>query len=115
MPSDDDYRRAIAAIPAGSVAAYSVISEVVRGDANASQKVAGLTAKDTKLDTAYRVVKKDGTVASGFRWSDGRQGGPDDVRRLLADEGVRFGADGRVVAEHMLTADELRPHYDRHR
>jgi hypothetical protein len=56
MPSDDDYRHAIAAIPLGSVATSSVISEV-----------------------------------------------------------VRFGADGRVRAEHMLSADELRPHYDRQR
>jgi hypothetical protein len=54
MPSDDDYRRAIAAIPAGRVAAYSVVSEVVRGDANASQKVAGLTAGDPELRPLHK-------------------------------------------------------------
>jgi alkylated DNA nucleotide flippase Atl1 len=113
MPSDDDYRRAIAAVPEGRVAAYSVISEVVRGDANASQKVSGLTAGDPDLTTAYRVVKKDGTVAAGFRWSDGRLGGADDVRRLLEDEGIRFDGQGRVLAEHMISVAELRRLYER--
>jgi alkylated DNA nucleotide flippase Atl1 len=113
MPSDDDYRRAIAAIPEGRVAAYSTVSEAVRGDANASQKVAGLTSRDRELvATAYRVVRKDGAVAAGFRWSDGRRGNADDVRRTLEKEGVSFTADGRVRPECMLTIAELRTLYE---
>src|SRR5829696_9369558 len=73
--SNDAYRRAIRAIPRGKVASYGTVSEVVRGDTDGSQHVAGLAANDTSLSTAYRVVKRDGSVAAGFRRSDGRKGG----------------------------------------
>jgi alkylated DNA nucleotide flippase Atl1 len=111
-PTNDDYRRAIRAIPKGKVAAYSVVSEVVRGDKNGSQKVAGLAANDLSLGTAYRVVKQDGGIAAGFRWGDGRMGGADEGRRALEDEGVRFGAHGRALPEYMLSANELRQLYE---
>jgi alkylated DNA nucleotide flippase Atl1 len=111
-PTNADYRRAITRIPRGKVAAYSVVSEVVRGDSHGSQKVAGLAANDTTLATAYRVVKMDGGIAAGFRWSDGRMGGADDGRRALEEEGIRFDIHGRVQPEFMLSADELREHYE---
>lgn len=109
--TNDDYRRAIKAIPKGKVAAYSVVSEVVRGDQDGSQKVAGLAANDATLGTAYRVVKRDGGIAAGFRWSDGRMGGPEEGQHALEEEGVRFDARGRVLPEFMLTVEELRELY----
>lgn len=111
-PTNDTYRDVIKAIPEGKVAAYSVVSEVVRGDGNGSQKVAGLAANDASLGTAYRVIKKDGAIAAGFRWVDGRMGGPDEGRRELEKEGVRFDVHGRVLPEYMLTADELRNFFE---
>jgi hypothetical protein len=42
--SNDEYRRAIRAIPRGKVASYGTVSEVVRGDTDGSQHVAGLAA-----------------------------------------------------------------------
>jgi alkylated DNA nucleotide flippase Atl1 len=110
--TNDDYRRAIMAIPAGRVAAYSVVSEVVRGDTNGSQKVAGLAANDASLGTAYRVVKIDRGIAAGFRWTDGRMGGADEARQLLEEEGIRFDVHGRVLPEFILTAAALRELYD---
>src|SRR3954452_22535154 len=92
--SNDEYRRAIRAIPRGKVASYGTVSEVVRGDTDGSQHVAGLAANDSSLSTAYRVVKRDGSVAAGFRWSDGRKGGADEGQRALEDEGVQFDARG---------------------
>jgi alkylated DNA nucleotide flippase Atl1 len=74
-PTNDDYRRAISVIPRGKVAAYGTVSTVVRDDTDGSQHVAGLAANDMSLTTAYRVVKRDGSVAAGFRWRDGRRGG----------------------------------------
>jgi alkylated DNA nucleotide flippase Atl1 len=115
MPTNEDYRRAIRAIPEGKVAAYSVVSEAVRGDTKGSQKVAGLAANDANLDKAYRVVRKDGSVAAGFRWSDGRMGGPDDGRRALENEGIRFDVHGRVLPEYMLNSAELRRYYEKAR
>jgi alkylated DNA nucleotide flippase Atl1 len=111
-PTNDDYRRAINAIPAGKVAAYSVVSEVVRGDAHGSQKVAGLAANDTRLRTAHRVVKIDRSIAAGFRWPDGRMGGADEARELLETEGVGFDIHGKVRPEFMLSPHELREHYE---
>jgi alkylated DNA nucleotide flippase Atl1 len=111
-PTNDDYRRAIESIPGGKVAAYSVVSEVVRDDADGSQHVAGLAANDGSLRAAYRVVKKDRSIAAGFRFTDGRKGGPDEARELLQKEGVRFDVHGRVLREFMLTAAELRVHYE---
>ena len=55
--TNDDYRRAIRAIPPGRVASYGTVSEVVRGDTDGSQHVAGLAANDMSLPTAYPVVK----------------------------------------------------------
>jgi alkylated DNA nucleotide flippase Atl1 len=111
-PTNDDYRRAIKAISRGKVAAYSVVSEAVRGDKDGSQKVAGLAANDDSLETAYRVVKRDGSIAAGFRWSDGRMGGADEGRRVLEEEGIRFDVHGRVLSEFMLSAEELRQLYE---
>jgi len=112
--SNNDYRRAIKAIPHGKVGAYSVVSEALRGDGDkdGSQKVAGLAANDNSLETAYRVVKKDGSIAAGFRFPDGRMGGADEARRLLEEEGIRFDALGRVLPEFMLSAEELRQLYE---
>jgi alkylated DNA nucleotide flippase Atl1 len=110
--TNDHYRRAIMAIPKGRVAAYSVVSEVVRGDADGSQHAAGLAANDGSLETAYRVVKKDRSIAAGFRFTDGRLGGSDEARERLQKEGVGFDVRGRVLPEFMLTAAELRVHYE---
>jgi alkylated DNA nucleotide flippase Atl1 len=112
VPTNDDYRRAIRAIPLGKVAPYSVVSEVVRGDAAGSQKVAGLAANDDTLGTAYRVVKKNGSIAAGFRWHDGRMGGPGEGRQVLEDEGVGFDLNGRVLTEFVLDAEQLRMAYE---
>lgn len=110
--SNDDYRRAIRAIPRGKVASYGTVSEVVRGDTAGSQHVAGLAANDSSLSTAYRVVKRDGSVAAGFRWTDGRKGGADEGQRALEDEGVQFDPRGRALPEYILDVDELRALYE---
>jgi len=110
--SNDEYRRAIRAIPRGKVASYGTVSEVVRGDTDGSQHVAGLAANDSSLSTAYRVVKRDGSVAAGFRWSDGRKGGADEGHRALEDEGVQFDLRGRARPEYILDVDELRALYE---
>ena len=113
QPTNDDYRRAIKSIPSGKVAPYSAVSEVVRGDANGSQKAAGLAANDATLATAYRVVKKDGSIAAGFRWTDGRMGGADEGRHELEREGVRFDMHGRALPKFVLSTSELRPLYEK--
>jgi alkylated DNA nucleotide flippase Atl1 len=110
--TNDDYRRAIRAIPQGKVAAYGTVSTIVRGDTDGSQHVAGLAANDTSLETAYRVVKRDGSVAAGFHWSDGRRGVADEAQRVLEDEGVKFDARGRALPEYVLSVDELRTLYE---
>jgi alkylated DNA nucleotide flippase Atl1 len=110
--SNDEYRRAIRAIPRGKVVSYGTVSEVVRGDTDGSQHVAGLAANDSSLTTAYRVVKRDGSVAAGFRWSDGRKGGADEGQRALEDEGVQFDLRGRALPEYILDVDELRALYE---
>lgn len=110
--TNEHYRRAIKAIPPGRVAAYSVVSEVVRGNKAGSQKVAGIAANDASLGTAYRVVKKDGAIAAGFRWTDGRMGGADEGRSTLEEEGVRFDIHGRVQPDCMLSVDQLRALYE---
>src|SRR3954453_18654456 len=81
--SNDEYRRAIRAIPRGKVASYGTVSEVVRGDTAGSQHVAGLAANDVSLPTAYRVVKRDGSAAAGFPWHGGRRGGSQGGQREL--------------------------------
>src|SRR3954454_7445526 len=103
--SNDDYRRAISAIPRGKVASYGTVSEVVRGDVDGSQHVAGLAANDMSLTAAYRVVKRDGSVAKGFHWGDGRKGGREDGQRVLEEEGVEFDARGRALDEYILSVE----------
>jgi alkylated DNA nucleotide flippase Atl1 len=114
-PTNDDYRRAVRAIPPGKVAAYGTVSEVVRGNTDGSQHIAGLAANDVSLPTAYRVVKRDGSVAAGFRWADGRRGGAEEGQRELEKEGVQFDARGRALDEYVLRVDELRTLYEAER
>jgi alkylated DNA nucleotide flippase Atl1 len=114
-PTNDDYRRAIQAIPSGKVAAYGTVSEVVRGNSDGSQHVAGLAANDVSLPTAYRVVKRDGSVAAGFRWGDGRRGGAEEGQGELEKEGVQFDTRGRALPEFVLSVEELRALYEAER
>jgi alkylated DNA nucleotide flippase Atl1 len=95
----------------GKVASYGTVSEVVRGDTDGSQHAAGLAANDASLPTAYRVVKRDGSVAAGFRWADGRRGGAEEGQHALEKEGVEFDARGRVLREYVLSVEELRELY----
>lgn len=59
-----------------------------------------------KVDNAHRVLRADGSIAPGFRWSDPDRS--DDPRQVLESEGLRFDESGRADPDQRITADGLR-------
>ncbi|MGH3941345.1 MAG: AAA family ATPase [Pseudonocardiaceae bacterium] len=59
-----------------------------------------------KIDNAHRVLRADGSIAPGFRWSDPDRS--DDPRQVLESEGLRFDESRRADRQQRITADGLR-------
>lgn len=79
-------------------------------------KLAGLAAqpigrflREEKIDNPHRVLRADGTIAPDFRWSDSnRTDDPQQARRVLESEGLRFDEAGHAAPDQRLTVDDLR-------
>jgi methylated-DNA-protein-cysteine methyltransferase-like protein len=79
-------------IPRGRVATYGQIAALA-GNARWS-RVVGFALHvnpDTSTIPCHRVINRNGETSSAFAF-----GGEDMQRRLLEEEGIVFGADGRV-------------------
>jgi len=91
----------VAEIPAGRWTSYGEVALVA---GSYPQPVAAIIASNY-MANAWRVLQTGGTISPGFRWLDPNR--TDDPRGYLETEGLKFDDDGRAVAEHFLTAEEL--------
>jgi methylated-DNA-protein-cysteine methyltransferase-like protein len=84
---------AIRAIPAGSIASYGAIAAAA-GLPNGARMVARVLHSSSSSQGLpwWRVVRADGSIALP------RGGGYEEQAALLAQEGVRIGPDGRLIA-----------------
>jgi 5-methylcytosine-specific restriction enzyme B len=95
-------RDALALIGSGSWTTYGDLAEVAGLSA---QSVGQFVANQGDLPNGYRVLQADGSISSGFRWSDSRT---DDPRDVLRQEGVEFDEHGRALQSQRITAEDLR-------
>jgi 5-methylcytosine-specific restriction enzyme B len=95
-------RDALALIGGGSWTTYGDLAEVAGLSA---QSVGQFVANQGDLPNGYRVLQADGSISSGFRWSDSRT---DDPRDVLGQEGVEFDEHGRALQSQRITAEDLR-------
>jgi 5-methylcytosine-specific restriction enzyme B len=95
-------RDALALIGSGSWPTYGDLAEVAGLSA---QSIGQFVANQTDLANPYRVLQADGSISSGFRWSDNRSVDPRD---LLRQEGVEFDEQGRALQSQRITAEDLR-------
>ncbi|HJF44479.1 MGMT family protein [Thermophilibacter provencensis] len=80
-------------VPAGRVASYGQVARLMGAPRCARQVGYAMHGSPSMAGgvPCHRVVFSDGSLAPGFAF-----GGPDEQRRMLEAEGVRFRADGRV-------------------
>jgi 5-methylcytosine-specific restriction protein B len=95
-------RDALALIGGGSWTTYGDLAEVA--DLSA-QSIGQFVANQGDLPNGYRVLQADGSISSGFRWSDSRT---DDPRDVLRQEGIEFDEHGRALQSQRITAEDLR-------
>ncbi|MBA2336424.1 MAG: DUF1524 domain-containing protein [Acidimicrobiia bacterium] len=93
---------ALAALPPGGWTTYSDLAELISSH---QVPVGQHLANTPDLLNAHRVLKSEGRVSEGFRWSDPEDAR--DIREVLEQEGVRFGADQGADPEQRLRSDDL--------
>ncbi len=86
-------------IPRGKVATYGQVGRLIGAPRAARYVGYALHANpepgtDPGCIPCHRVVFKDGRMATGFAF-----GGPDEQRKMLAEEGIAFDDEGRVLME----------------
>lgn len=93
--------RILEQMPAGRWTSYALLAEAV---GTAAQPLANHLARCTDCVDAYRVLRADGRVAPGFRWTSSDD--DRDPREVLVAEGVTF--DGAVAdPEQRLEVEDL--------
>lgn len=68
-------------------------------------QMVGTYLNRSTVEGAHRVLGRDGRPADGFAWADGR---PDDLREVLAAEGLQFDASGVASEAQHLRAEDFR-------
>lgn len=89
----------------GEWTTYGDISIALRGDTKAARAVGRLAATVADFPNPHRILLEGGHIPEGWLDSEGR--GPDECRRRLESEGVRFEGD-HAGASHRVSWDEIR-------
>lgn len=89
----NDVYRIVKKIPPGKVATYGQIARIL-GTRDARRIGHALHANKDSKTPCYRVVNKEGKLAPGFAF-----GGPEEQKKCLLSEGVRFKDEVRVDLE----------------
>lgn len=88
----------VCSIPEGKVATYGQVA-MLAGNPRWSRVVGYALHKNPAFGVipCHRVVNRDGKIAESFAF-----GGGDIQRQMLENEGVIFGADGRIDLDKFL-------------
>ncbi len=106
LGTSDPYRAAAALVPAGRWTTYGDISIAVRNDLLAARAVASSAMHNLEFPNPERVLKAGGRIAPSWVSEDGLQG-PEECRRRLEEQGVRF-VDDRADPSQRMPWEELR-------
>jgi alkylated DNA nucleotide flippase Atl1 len=88
------YVQIAAHVHRGEWTTYGDISIAHRGDARAARAVGRAAATLPSFPHPHRVLGRNGVIPIG--WRDDQGNGPEECRRRLESEGVRFSDDGRA-------------------
>ena len=95
--------QAIDSVPPGSWTTYGALAAI----AGSHPVPVGQYVASRNQGAAWRVLKGDGSVAAGFRWSDDSRFAGMDAREVLELEGVTFSDSGRADPSTRISATEL--------
>jgi alkylated DNA nucleotide flippase Atl1 len=99
------FARVASRIRAGEWATYGDISIAVRGDHKASRGVGRAAATMPSFPNPHRLLLDGGRIHPEWKSSDGQ--GPEECRRRLEAEGIRFDDEHRASAQHRVAWDTL--------
>jgi alkylated DNA nucleotide flippase Atl1 len=103
--------KAIAAcIEPGEWATYGDVSTVAIGSSSAAMAVGNIAANTPDFPYPHRILSRNGTIPDG--WSTGDGGGPDECRRRLEEEGIKFNAHGGAAKEQRVDTEVLRARWE---
>lgn len=104
----DPYLEVAALIRPGEWTTYGDISIAVRGDTRAARAVGRAAATLAHFPNPHRVLKEGGVIPPAWHPTDDPTPNPEECRRRLQDEGVRFDrSTSRAKREHYVSWDEL--------
>ena len=101
-----EYGRIASLVNAGEWTTYGDVSIAVRGDNKAARAVGRAAAVVSGFPHPHRVLMEGGFISE--HWLDSAGRGPEECRRRLDEEGVRFDEVGRADPSQRVAWDELR-------
>lgn len=84
----------------GEWTTYGDLSTAAIGRSSAAMAVGNMARMDSDFPNPHRVLALGGKIPSQWRSNDGQ--GPEECRRRLGEEGIRFLPDGRANPEQQL-------------
>jgi alkylated DNA nucleotide flippase Atl1 len=91
---------------------WTTYGELAKAIGTAPQPLGGHISDCSACLNAWRVLGSDGRPREGFRWDDSND--TRSCRKVLEDEGVRFGAEGAASPEQRVTAINLEHRLESH-
>ncbi len=105
--ADTETVMAIAAlVQPGEWTTYGDLSTVAIGRSSAAMSIGTMASSLPQFPSPHRVLNTRGVVSPGWRADDG--GGPEECRRRLESEGVRFREDGSADPECRVSVETIR-------
>jgi methylated-DNA-protein-cysteine methyltransferase-like protein len=104
-------RAFIASIPRGCWASYGDVAAAAGAPRGAQAIGMWLAHNETDVPPLlYRVIKADGRVSAGYRSVDwpGLPETPEDLERILSEEGIEFDSGGCASQRQRWTAEHFR-------
>jgi len=107
-PTADPYLRIASLVGPGEWTTYGDVSIAVRGDNRGARAVGRAAAKLDHFPNPHRVINAGGLIPPGWHHTDNDEPNPDECRRRLKAEGVKFDREsGRALREFYVPWDEL--------
>jgi alkylated DNA nucleotide flippase Atl1 len=103
--SSSPYLRLAELVQEGEWTTYGDISIAQRGDTRAARAVGRAAATLANFPNPHRILLDGGRIPP--TWHDDQGGGPEECRRRLEKEGVRFTDEGRADAARRISWDVL--------
>jgi alkylated DNA nucleotide flippase Atl1 len=103
----DPYLAIAEQVRSGEWTTYGDISIAVRGDTMGARAVGRAAAMLEHFPHPHRVLQSGGRIPDGWKTSDADAPNPEECRRRLEHEGIRFDERGRASRQYYVAWDAL--------